>query len=80
MIHELPIVNSYQNGTKVVYDYNVEISGKVAAVGGRMLEGAAKIVVQQFFERLIGQENNVSGIQNNKSWFQHLLTFIGLGK
>jgi len=74
------ILNSHQNGTKVVYDYNVEISGKVAAVGGRMLEGAAKIVVQQFFERLIGQENNVSGIQNNKSWFQHLLAFIGLGK
>ena len=72
-------LNPYQNGTMVVYDYNVDISGKVAAVGGRMLEGAAKIVVQQFFDRLIGQENKISENQN-KNWFYRLLTSIGLGK
>ena len=42
-------------GTHVTYDYTVGISGKVAAVGGRMLEGASKVVVGQFFQRLIAQ-------------------------
>ena len=42
-------------GTHVSYDYTVEISGKVAAVGGRMLEGASRVVVGQFFQRLIAQ-------------------------
>jgi 2-furoyl-CoA dehydrogenase large subunit len=42
-------------GTHVSYDFTVEISGKVAAVGGRMLEGASRVVVGQFFQRLVAQ-------------------------
>ena len=42
-------------GTNVTYDYSVEISGKVAAVGGRMLEGASRVIVGQFFQRLVAQ-------------------------
>lgn len=39
-------------GTVLRYDYAAEVSGKVAAVGSRMLEGAAKIVLNQLFEQL----------------------------
>ncbi len=39
------------DGTRIDYDYEVAVSGKAAAVGGRMLEGAAQIVIGQFFER-----------------------------
>ncbi|MEC3765510.1 xanthine dehydrogenase family protein molybdopterin-binding subunit [Cupriavidus sp. SS-3] len=39
-------------GTRLTYDYEAEVSGKVAAVGGRMLEGAAKVVLRQLFESL----------------------------
>lgn len=39
-------------GTRLTYDYSAAVSGKVAAVGGRMLEGAAKIVLRQLFEQL----------------------------
>jgi 2-furoyl-CoA dehydrogenase large subunit len=42
-------------GTQVSYDYTAEITGKVAAVGGRMLEGASRVVVDLFFERLVRQ-------------------------
>jgi 2-furoyl-CoA dehydrogenase large subunit len=42
-------------GSRVDYDYSVDISGKVVAVGGRLLEGAANLVVKQFFDRLAGQ-------------------------
>lgn len=38
--------------TRVAYDYSVSVSGKVAAVGGRMLDRAANLVIGQFFSRL----------------------------
>ncbi len=64
-------------GTRVDYDYHVEISGKVAAVGGRMLEGAARIVIGQFFERLVGQ---VGGARPAVSWWQRLLRLFGAAR
>ncbi len=36
-------------GTRIDYDYEVAVFGKAAAVGGRMIEGAAQIVISQFF-------------------------------
>jgi 2-furoyl-CoA dehydrogenase large subunit len=36
-------------GTRIDYDYEVAVSGKAAMVGGRMIEGAAQIVIGQFF-------------------------------
>ncbi|HBF51756.1 MAG TPA: carbon monoxide dehydrogenase, partial [Massilia sp.] len=40
------------SGTLLRYDYAAQVSGKVAAVGSRMFEGAAKIVLNQLFEQL----------------------------
>ncbi len=40
------------NGTFVSYRYEAAIGGKVAAVGGRLLDGAAKLVIAQFFSAL----------------------------
>ena len=59
-----------QGGTRVDYDYSVEISGKVAAVGGRMLEGAARMVIGQFFEHLVpsGPQFSGQGIRSG-DWF-----------
>jgi 2-furoyl-CoA dehydrogenase large subunit len=45
-------LESISTGTRLHYDYSVAISGKIAAVGGRMLEGAAKIILRQLFEQL----------------------------
>lgn len=39
-------------GTKLSYDYDAEIGGKAAAIGGRLLDGAAKLVIRQFFAAL----------------------------
>ncbi len=65
------------DATRVGYDYSIEISGKVAAVGGRMLDGAARIVVGQFFERLVAQ---VGGRPAGVSWWQRLLRMLGIGQ
>jgi 2-furoyl-CoA dehydrogenase large subunit len=42
-------------GTQVDYVYAARISGKVAAVGGRLIDGAARSLIDQFFKRLVGQ-------------------------
>jgi 2-furoyl-CoA dehydrogenase large subunit len=42
-----------ENGTKVSYDYDAEIGGKVASIGGRLLDGAAKVIIRQFFASLV---------------------------
>lgn len=42
-----------ENGhTRLEYRYQVSVSGKVAAVGGRMLQGASKVIIAQIFTRL----------------------------
>jgi 2-furoyl-CoA dehydrogenase large subunit len=43
-----------EDGTRVDYVYAVLIGGKVAAVGGRLLDGAARGVIGQIFKRLAG--------------------------
>ena len=68
-------------GTRITYDYRVEISGKVAAIGGRMLEGAAKIVVGQFFTRLAAQIGGAAVPEKSSSggsWWQRLLAALGI--
>ncbi len=42
-----------EGGTQVTYDYDAEIGGKVASIGGRLLDGAAKVVIKQFFAALV---------------------------
>jgi 2-furoyl-CoA dehydrogenase large subunit len=62
-------------GTSLSYDYEAEVSGKVAAVGARMLEGAAKVVLSQLFEQLGRQASGksagggISFLQKIRSWF-----------
>ena len=41
--------------TTVSYRYEAEISGKIASIGGRLLDGAARVVIGQFFAALAEQ-------------------------
>jgi 2-furoyl-CoA dehydrogenase large subunit len=42
-----------QNGTTTLrYVYNAAIGGKVASIGGRLLDGAARVIIGQFFAAL----------------------------
>jgi 2-furoyl-CoA dehydrogenase large subunit len=62
-------------GTRLHYDYEAQVSGKVAAVGSRMLEGAARMVLAQLFEALGRQ---AAGAPQPSLW-QRLLRALGLG-
>ncbi|TAM85542.1 MAG: xanthine dehydrogenase family protein molybdopterin-binding subunit [Candidimonas sp.] len=64
-------------GTLLSYDYGVSVSGKVAAVGGRMLEGAARIILRQLFERL-GRQAVGGTAQLPTPWWRRLLGLLGL--
>ncbi|MFL9894516.1 xanthine dehydrogenase family protein molybdopterin-binding subunit [Paraburkholderia sp. RL17-381-BIF-C] len=61
-----------ENGTRLSYDYEAQVSGKVAAVGGRMLEGAAKVVLRQLFESL-GRQAAGKPVHTGGSWLSRLL-------
>jgi len=66
------------NGTRVAYDYEIALSGTVASVGGRMLEGAARALVNQFFQRLVAQVGG--GAPRAESWWTRLLRSLGIVK
>ncbi|MGF6787819.1 xanthine dehydrogenase family protein molybdopterin-binding subunit [Paraburkholderia sp. 35.1] len=59
-------------GTRLTYDYEAQVSGKVAAVGARMLEGAAKVVLKQLFESL-GRQAAGQPVEQRKSWIARIL-------
>jgi 2-furoyl-CoA dehydrogenase large subunit len=58
------VLNAADGGTRLGYDYAVNVSGKLAAVGGRMLEGASRVVLKQLFDRLdaaVGGSDSAGG-------------------
>lgn len=65
-------------GTRVRYRYRADVSGKVAAVGGRMLEGAARKLIGQFFDRLGKKAAGES--MSTPAWWRRLLAWLGMGK
>ncbi len=64
-------------GTLLDYDYTVEISGTVAAVGGRMLDGATKVLIKQFFQRLVAHMQGGSSARSMLPWWRRLLRALG---
>jgi len=64
-------------GTKIDYDYTVEISGTVAAVGGRMLDSATKVLIGQFFQRLVVEMQGGTGAGSAQRWWRRLLRALG---
>ena len=64
-----------ENHTTLAYDYQVDISGKVASVGGRLLDGAARYVIRQFFVALSRQ---LAG-KRAQGWFAWLRSLVSRG-
>ncbi|WP_245961253.1 molybdopterin cofactor-binding domain-containing protein [Neopusillimonas maritima] len=70
----------HEGGTRLHYDYGVSVNGKVAAVGSRMLEGAARIVLRQLFEQL-GRQAQGELIPGAPSFsWKRLLNWLGVRK
>lgn len=66
-------------GTRLAYDYAVQVGGKVAAVGSRMLEGAARMLLAQMFAALGRQATGAETPALRSPW-QRLLHWLGLAR
>ncbi|MBV8868355.1 MAG: carbon monoxide dehydrogenase subunit G, partial [Acetobacteraceae bacterium] len=62
-------------GTRITYTYEAAVGGKVAAVGGRLLDGAARVIIGQFFTALA---RKTGGRPERRSLLARLLALIGL--
>jgi 2-furoyl-CoA dehydrogenase large subunit len=64
------------DGTKMHYVYDAAIGGKVASIGGRLLDGATKVIIGQFFAALARQAGG-GATDASPSLFARLRSFIG---
>ncbi|MDW5531208.1 xanthine dehydrogenase family protein molybdopterin-binding subunit [Azospirillum sp. NL1] len=65
-------------GTRVTYRYGASVGGKVAAVGGRMLDSASRLLIGQFFEKLVARAGGTAAPAEHPSLLTRLLRFLGL--
>jgi 2-furoyl-CoA dehydrogenase large subunit len=63
-------------GTVVRYEYDAAIGGKVASIGGRLLDGAARVIIGQFFSALARQAGGASA-QDRPSLLRKLRALFG---
>jgi 2-furoyl-CoA dehydrogenase large subunit len=61
------------DGTRLAYRYEAAIGGKVAAIGGRFLDGAARVLIGQFFAALAAR---AGGRPARASWWVRLLRLL----
>ena len=83
-------LSAVEGGTLVAYSYAIDISGTVAAVGGRLLDGASRVLVGQFFERLVAQAVPPRGAPGapagvaataapaTQGWWRRILRLLGM--
>lgn len=67
-------------GTRVTYRYSAEVGGKVAAVGGRMLDSASRLLIGQFFEKLVARAGGPAARPETPSLLARLLRLLGLNR
>ena len=73
-------LEAVEGGTRVSYDYGFDISGKVAAVGARMLDGTARVLMNQFFQRLGASTGAPEVSSAARSWWRRLLQLLGIAR
>ena len=66
-----------QVGCVLRYDYQAQVSGKLAAIGSRLLEGTIRLVLDQLFRALASEagEKRESTIAR---WIGRLMRMLGI--
>ncbi len=66
-------------GTSLKYSYEVELSGTIASVGGRLVRGAARQLIDVFLRSLARQIGDVDGVGfANKTFWIKLKRMLGI--
>jgi 2-furoyl-CoA dehydrogenase large subunit len=63
-------------GTRVDYLYGIDLTGKVAAVGGRMIESAARVIIADAFKRLARRAEPGGGVGGPNSIFAVVIAWL----
>ncbi len=53
----LKLAPAASGGTAISYEGDVQVGGTIAAVGQRLLDGTAKILIKKFFDKLAAAAN-----------------------
>ena len=68
--------------TALHYEYQASVSGKLAAIGARLLEGATRLVLSELFRSLareaLRSKDGSTDIAPIPSWWQRLISALGL--
>jgi len=64
-------------GTAIHYVYEAGIGGKVASIGGRLLDGAAKVIIGQFFAALARKAGGGAFASEGPSLIGRLRQWLG---
>jgi 2-furoyl-CoA dehydrogenase large subunit len=66
-----------ESGTAIRYVYEVAIGGKVASIGGRLLDGAARVIIGQFFTALARKAGGSAADQSRPSLLAKVRRLFG---
>lgn len=73
-------LEAIEGETLLHYDYQAQVSGKLSAIGSRLLEGAIRLVLDQLF-RALAKEAGAQGAQSAlMELLTRLLSLLGLKK
>jgi 2-furoyl-CoA dehydrogenase large subunit len=67
-------------GTAIRYVYQAAIGGKVASIGGRLLDGAARVIIGQFFAALARRAGGGASPQKHSSIPALIRHWFGAGR
>ena len=68
-------------GTVMTYAYEAAIGGKIVSIGGRLLDGATKVIIGQFFAALARHAGGGARARSTSpTFFRWLLEFFGGGR
>ncbi len=73
----ITLVPIADGGTAIRYVYEAAIGGKVASIGGRLLDGAARMIIGQFFAALARQAGGGAAAQPRLSWLARVRRRFG---
>jgi len=71
------LVPANNGGTSIRYVYEAAIGGKVASIGGRLLDGAARVIIGQFFAALARQAGGGVAGPSRPSFISKLRRLFG---
>lgn len=68
------------SGCRIDYRYTIHLSGRVAMIGGRMLDGAARHLINEFFRGFSRSLGSSGPAPRGTGWQTRLRQFFGAGQ